>query len=225
MLKSNDITVGKIFESRNYGYFKVVDIKDHLHIKIEFLSTKFVTTVQASKIRTGGVKDLLMPKIYGLGFHGVGDYKATINGIITPHYNRWFGMLERCYSPNAHIRFPTYVDCTVHPLWFNYQNFAKWFDENKPLNADISKYDLDKDIKVKGNRMYGPNTCSIVLAETNIAFSKENKSLIKLVCPNGELFEIDNVSKFAKSKDLQPTLLWKVIKGLRNHHKGWRLSL
>ena len=41
--------------------------------------------------------------------------------------------------------------------WKRYSNFKRWFDENY-----TPKYDLDKDILVKGNKVYSPDTCCFV---------------------------------------------------------------
>ena len=54
--------------------------------------------------------------------------------------------------------------------WLNFQNFAEWCYGQKFFDAKDDKgrsYHLDKDILVKGNRVYSPNTCSFVPAEIN----------------------------------------------------------
>lgn len=69
----------------------------------------------------------------------------------------WYGMFTRCYNPNYHAVEPTYKDACVCEEWWTASNFKKWFDENY-----VEGYQLDKDILVKGNKVYGPNTCCFV---------------------------------------------------------------
>jgi hypothetical protein len=79
-------------------------------------------------------------------------------------------MLERCNS----TRQKSYSDCTIVEEWYNFQNFAKWAFEHLPNDYFERSYHLDKDIKVPGNRIYGPNTCQFVLAEENIKAAGES---------------------------------------------------
>jgi len=69
-------------------------------------------------------------------------------------------MLDRCYVPDP--KQPTYVSCKVTPDWFYFQNFAAWFYDNYEEGQQ-----LDKDIIVKGNTVYSPETCCFVPQEIN----------------------------------------------------------
>lgn len=81
------------------------------------------------------------------------DYKS---------YKKWSAMLERCYSEKLHLKHPSYKECSVCEDWHIYSNFRKWFDKNY-----IEGYDLDKDILVKGNKIYSPETCCFVPRSIN----------------------------------------------------------
>lgn len=85
-------------------------------------------------------------------------------------YSCWKGMLNRCYNRKLHKKAPTYKDCSVSDEWHNFKYFLKWFDENY-----IETFHLDKDILVKGNKVYGPDTCCFVPREINQLFvTKQN---------------------------------------------------
>ena len=47
--------------------------------------------------------------------------------------------------------------CSVCEEWKHFSNFKKWFDENY-----IEGFDIDKDILIKGNKVYSPEACSFV---------------------------------------------------------------
>ena len=92
---------------------------------------------------------------------GVGIYNhnapVAVNGKTTRAYAAWHDMLVRCYDANLRKKFPTYADCSVVKEWRLFSNFNQWFTENY-----IEGYDLDKDILVPGNKVYGPDTCVFV---------------------------------------------------------------
>ncbi|MBL4951074.1 hypothetical protein JK635_02315 [Neobacillus sp. YIM B02564] len=84
-------------------------------------------------------------------------------------------MLERCYSNYSSKRYPTYEKCSVTDEWLNYQNFAAWYDENY-YEVDGEKMELDKDILIKGNKVYSPDACVFVPKRINLLFVKKNAS-------------------------------------------------
>ena len=106
-------------------------------------------------------------KIYGIGFIGVGNYKSRNKTGHTKAYNAWAAMLQRCYDSKLHLRNPTYKECSVIEEWYNFQNFAGWFEKNY-----IDGYQLDKDLLIKGNKIYSPETCCFVPKEINLILGK-----------------------------------------------------
>lgn len=223
MSNLKDVIVGNTYKTNNCGDYKITKVINHRHVEIEFIITGFKKIVQASKIRTGTIKDPYFPLVYGLGYYGEGVFKANNEGKTTVEYNRWYGMFERCYDSKVHEKNPSYIGCSVSPEWYDFQTFARWFNDNKPLNVDISEYDLDKDIKVPGNKIYSPYTCTIVHFSINNSFAHSNKTTHVIRSPLGVSYPIQNVTDFAKRNGLQPSLLWKVIKGERKSHKGWTI--
>lgn len=97
--------------------------------------------------------------VYGVGYN---DLLYTRR---TPSYLAWTSMLERCYSPRYQKQKTTYIGCTICKEWLIFSNFKKWFDD--PENGYQEGYCLDKDILVKGNKVYSPNTCCIVPNKIN----------------------------------------------------------
>ena len=70
-------------------------------------------------------------------------------------------MLRRCYDPKYHKNSPSYSECTVCEEWKDFQNFAEWY-YNNIYNIQGEKICLDKDLLVKGNKVYSPDTCLLV---------------------------------------------------------------
>lgn len=121
--------------------------------------------------KTGGVKCPYEPRVYGHGCFGEGKYKASINGKTTKCYRSWSEMLKRCFDDKYQEKFPTYKDVTIHESWLNYQTFGNWFDDNFYQVPDDWMC-LDKDILVKGNKIYSPDTCIFVPNRINLLFLK-----------------------------------------------------
>ena len=128
-----------------------------------------------SNFKKGLIKCPYEPRIYGIGYIGEGDYITTKNGKHTKYYLAWINMLTRCYSEKEHKKHPTYIDCEVHDEWRNFQNFAKWYKDNY-YEVGNEKMCLDKDILVKHNKIYSPETCIFVPHKINTLFTKSDNS-------------------------------------------------
>lgn len=96
--------------------------------------------------------------VEGKGTYTKGFYKCIINGVQTPEYLTWHNMLARCYSESYQEKFPSYRGCSVCDEWLNFQTFAKWYHANR----NEEKSELDKDLRVKGNKIYSPDTCILI---------------------------------------------------------------
>ena len=114
----------------------------------------------------------------------------------------------------------TYIGCTVCELWHNFQNFAEWYDEN--YSAGMEGYHLDKDIKIKGNKVYSPSTCMFVKPGDNTI--QATAKHYRLNSPNGVLHEIYNMRKFCRDHELNRSSMIAVSKGKQKTHKGWTKS-
>lgn len=84
-------------------------------------------------------------------------------------YRIWNNMLVRCYDDKYHLKYPTYIGCSVCDEWLLFSKFKEWFDKNY-----IEGYALDKDILCKGNKVYSPTTCCFVPNEINALLIKHD---------------------------------------------------
>lgn len=78
-------------------------------------------------------------------------------------YEAWKGMLRRCYSESYQIKNPTYKNCAVSSEWLIYSNFKKFYDNNYKEECQ-----LDKDILIRGNKIYSEQTCRFVPQYINL---------------------------------------------------------
>ena len=139
-------------------------------IRINDKNKAVIKDVEYKRVKNKSIKNPFHPRIYNRGFIGQGKLKSEVNGKATKHYYVWRGMFERCYDKNYQMQKRTYIGCSVSILWYNFQKFGEWFEENYKEG-----FVLDKDILVKGNKIYSPETCCFVPAEINIIFTSRKQ--------------------------------------------------
>ena len=118
----------------------------------------------------GFKKNRSTPRVYGVGYLGGSEYNTTTHNQV---YFVWAGMLKRCYSEKFQLKHKSQIGCKVCNDWHNFQNFAKWYSENCPLNYK-GKLQLDKDIlspQLSG-KLYSPENCCIIPRELNAGLVK-----------------------------------------------------
>ena len=178
----NDISyrdcVGKVCKRLNSGDFKILKYNNKKNVVIRFLKTGYETTVELGSIRNGKVKDPYLPSVYGIGILGT-KYLASINGVQTKEYTLWNSMLQRCYSDTNVCdaykkKHPTYIDCEVSDNFKNYEYFYEWCNEQIGFGSE--GWQLDKDLLIKGNKVYSENTCVFIPQEINSLLTKRTAS-------------------------------------------------
>lgn len=111
---------------------------------------------------------------FGEGYNPKGKYPTKVDGVPTREQILWLNMLARCYNEHqAEGRNSTYVDCRVSENFKNFQFFAEWC--NKQIGFGKDGWHLDKDILLKGNKLYSENTCVFLPSELNVLFNKKKK--------------------------------------------------
>ena len=112
--------------------------------------------------------------VFGVGINDA-DYivNQTINkkSEICHFYRRWHDMIKRCYSPVFHIKNKTYKNCTVSKEWLYFMTFREWM-----VRQDWRGKALDKDILIKGNKIYSPETCLFVPQYINNMLADNDKT-------------------------------------------------
>ena len=79
-----------------------------------------------------------------------------------PFYKTWKSMIVRCYNKKALAHRPTYQDCFVNEDWLHFSKFREWME-----TQDWKDKQLDKDLLVKGNKVYDEDCCCFIDKELN----------------------------------------------------------
>ena len=164
----NDVSykdcVGKVCKSLNSGDFKILKYNDSYNVEIQFLNTGYEALVQLGNIRKGEVKDPYAPSVFGVGIVGT-KYLIKVNGVITKEYVLWKGMLQRCYSDTYKKKYTTYEGCEASENFKSFEYFYEWC--HRQVGFNNKDWQLDKDLLIKGNKVYSEDSCVFLPREIN----------------------------------------------------------
>ena len=173
----NDINykdcVGKVCKSKSSGDFKIVKYNDTANVEVRFLKTGYETSATLGNIRNGKVKDPHSPSVCGVGIVGI-KYPISEGGVLTKEYTLWCNMLKRCYSDAYKKKQPTYIDCEVSDNFKSYEYFYEWC--HKQIGFGVEGWQLDKDLLIKGNKVYSEDSCVFIPKEINTLLVKREAS-------------------------------------------------
>ena len=168
-----EVRLGETNYNKQKCLMKIVEYNSNRDIIIEFqdeYKEKIHTNYECFK--SGSVKNPYYPSIFRVGILGT-KYPSRRNKVISKEYRMWYDMLKRCYDSKYKKERPTYQNVICCNEWLNYENFYEWVHSQENfdrwLNGD---YAIDKDILVKGNKIYSPETCCLVPHNVNNLFVK-----------------------------------------------------
>jgi len=150
-------------------HMKIISYRSHRDIDVLFDDGYIKQKCCYSNFLIGQIKNPYFKSLYNVGCIGEGVYSSKTEGKMTKQYNAWSAMFNRCYSKKEKYNL-SYIGCVVCEEWHNFQNFAKWYDENY-YSCDNEKMNIDKDILKKGNKVYSPENCIFVPERINNLFS------------------------------------------------------
>ena len=174
---TTDNRLGEIRKNTFGTEMKIIAYRKNDDIDIQFLDDNGYIFEHSTytNFKNGQIKNPYDRTIFGVGYIGVGKYQTGLRKR-TPEQYVWRGMLERCYCDRMKKIHPAYYGIsTVCEEWLDFQVFAKWYNENI-YQVGTERMHLDKDILIKGNKIYSPDTCLIVPQRINMLFlQKPNK--------------------------------------------------
>lgn len=165
--------MGETFDTINYGRCFIIDYKGALDVTVMFYSPPYVTKCTMGNLLTGRVANPYYARVYGVGYIGVGKYSTKDKEM----YKLWMRLLERTNCAIFTSKNPAYLNVSICDEWLNFQNFAAWCEEQPFFKAKDTKgksYQIDKDLLVKGNNTYSPETCCFVPQRINALLTKND---------------------------------------------------
>lgn len=118
-------------------------------------------------------------------------------------YDVWLAMLNRCNNERLRHKNPSYKDCEIDEFFMCYENFYEWCNSQIGFSE---LFQLDKDLLVKGNKIYSPKNCVFVPNAINTAITNRSdlrgKYLIGVSYEKGRKKFVSRMSYFGKVKTL-----------------------
>ena len=164
---------------------KIVEYNDANNIIVEFQDGyKYRVHTNYQAFKKGNCKNPFYPSVFGHGYLGV-DKNGNVPKISelkdgkwigTWEYNKWLGMLQRCFDNKLKEKRPTYKDVTCCNRWLCFANFLEDLEVLKQEYnwSKDEKLTLDKDILHKGNKIYSLENCVLVPDWINLLFVKND---------------------------------------------------
>lgn len=172
---------GDIITTKNGDIIEIVDYQNYDNIYIKF-QNGFIKKTTGYRILTATPKP-----------NYTSDQIAKVNN--RKAYKCWEKILNRAkYNTKAHNKM-AYADVSICDEWLDYSNFEKWYEENY-YEIDGERMDIDKDILVKGNRVYSSETCIFAPQTINTLFEMKTSKAVshhftnKNLSPKGEYLPV-----------------------------------
>lgn len=164
------------------GYImKVIDYVNSSNVIIEFQDEyRERSKCTWSNFQKGTIKNHYAPHVCGVGAVGT-KYPTVIDGERTKEYSAWNSVLTRCHTKsyvNGENYYSRYEDVEICDDWLLFENFYEWIhsQDNFEQWLSLDKGAVDKDILVKGNKVYSPDMCCLVPSNVNTLFIKSDKA-------------------------------------------------
>lgn len=146
--------------------YEIIDYKSYNNMTIKF-DNGYEMKCISNSFKNAKCSSPYAKTVYEKGYIGEGIYNSKNNIKL---YDTWSGMFTRCYNLKYQKEKPTYIGCEVCEEWLNLQNFGKWYDENY-YELGSEQMHIDKDILIKNNKLYSPDTCIFVPNNINTLFT------------------------------------------------------
>lgn len=193
--------IGEIKNNNKGTPMRIIAARSKEDIDVEFLDEHHYikrNNTYSNFIR-GTIKNPFDKSVFDAGYIGNGIYSSSDGcGGVSDSYNCWRGIIERCYSDKWAAKHPAYYDkAEICVEWLNFQEFAKWFDQNS-YDIGSERLHLDKDIQFKGNKIYSPYHCILIPQSINEQFKEhsgkrrlEDQDLPYTIRRSGQKFKVN----------------------------------
>lgn len=140
---------GEVYILKNNIEATIINYRGAKDIDVMLNNGEFISNITVANLLNGFVANPLEKSVLGIGYLGNNRNKK----LRKKAYITWLSMIKRCYGGTE----INYADCTVDEEWHNFSNFMEWY-----VNNYFEGCCVDKDLKIKGNRIYSSDTCILV---------------------------------------------------------------
>ena len=161
------------------------------------------------------------------------------NHIYKKIYTLWHSMMQRCYYENGE-NYKKYgaIGVIVAEEWHSLDRFIETIDLVDGFNIDgimIGKLQLDKDVKIMGNKTYSKENCLFISPSDNSGNRPSDyRPFMAINTSRNITIEVVNREKFCRENELDQSTVWCMCqknsgsptystnKRVSNFYKGWQ---
>lgn len=158
---------GYVFKTDQGYTATITEYKNSRDCSVLFSDGTLLNNIQYNRVKPS-LRNPNHITLCGIGFLGA---DGEMRGEVLKIYRCWSRMIMRCYNPHYQEKEPSYIGGVVCEEWHNFQNFLKWHYKNFKKDT-MQHWHLDKDILVKGNKVYSPENCAFVPVQINSILTK-----------------------------------------------------
>lgn len=130
-------------------------------------------------------------------------------------YTVWHSMMQRCYQEKCGS-YHNYgkIGVTVSDEWQTIDGFIKTidlvqgYDEVLLLSGQLQ---LDKDIKISGNKIYSYDRCMFVSPQENYSNRRNNTFFVAIHLDDEKVFYTNNRELFCREHDIDTSTVWRML--------------
>jgi hypothetical protein len=158
--------IGEQNKNKHGTIMTIIEFNKTDDITIQFEDEyKYIKQTTYPNFLRGVIKNPYDKTIYNVACTGDGVHKISVHNKLTIEYKTWHNMLGRCFIPKR-MR-GSYEGITCCKEWLNFQNYAQWYKDNY-YEVRNERMEIDKDILVKGNKVYSPEFCVFLPQRINL---------------------------------------------------------
>lgn len=221
--------LGERYESNQCGWYTVVERVPHPKGSkwiVEFDEVngiKYRVITLRKHVLNGGIKNPYYPLKLGVACVG------NVNSKDYPlEFNKWRGMVERCYDPkNNHYNTYGARGVRVCDRWLCFEYFLEDLPNLQGYEKEnLSSLHLDKDT-IGDRELYSPENCVLISPTANV---KEMNKRVKQKqwkatrISDGHVVYFDNQIEFAKQHNRDQAGISKCLSGKQKTFAGYKIE-
>lgn len=185
---------GKVFKTNNCGGAVVLEYISSTSVIVKFMCDQTTKEVTVQNLKSGSFSNKVSTRCVDKNKSFLRKYARS----------KLRGMNERCYSEKYHHKYPSYIGCEISDNFKNFDYFYEWCCTQ--IGFGNKDWHLDKDILVKGNKLYSEETCCFVPQEINalIVLQKSTRGSLPIGVRYNKMFNLyySSMRVFGLNKDL-----------------------
>lgn len=214
--------IGERFINNKGCTFEIIGYEANNYRTIKF-DSGYICSAHISNItRTNcTIKDWMSPSVYGVGIVGEPGLRYH------PLYIKWRNMIGRCYNPkNTYFKYYGAIGIKMSDELLNFKSFiaiVEKLDNYEKMIKEPHKWQIDKDLKSIGQKMYTKDTITIMTAKENqwLATAEHHRDIYQYDINGNFISKYNNLLEVIQQNNYDMSCIDHAIFGKYRHAYGY----